>query len=93
MSITFGQLVDEVLINLNGYTFEQDRTTYLTQAVTAITSPSSSPTILRLASTESIGKGIVEIGEELIDIKAAARDPGRGARPRRRGRPSRATSW
>ena len=66
MSINFGQIADEVLINLNGYTFEQDRTTYLTEAVTSTTSPSSSPTILKLASTDSVGKGIVEINEELM---------------------------
>jgi len=70
VSINFQELTDEVLINLNGYTFEQDRTTYLTQAVSSTTSPSSSPTILRLASTESVGKGIVEIGEELMFVES-----------------------
>lgn len=68
MSVTLQDLTDEVLINLNGYTFEQDRTTHLTEAVSSTTSPSSSPTILKLASTESIGKGIVEIGEELLYV-------------------------
>jgi hypothetical protein len=70
VSINFQELADEVLINLNGYTFEQDRTTYLTQAVSSTTSPSSSPTILRLASTDSVGKGIVEIGEELMFVES-----------------------
>lgn len=68
MSTTFQQLTDEVLMNLNGYTFEQDRTTYLTEAVTTTTSPSSAPTILKLASTESVGKGILEVGEELMFV-------------------------
>jgi hypothetical protein len=68
VSTTFQQLTDEVLMNLNGYTFEQDRTTHLTEAVTTLTSPSSSPTILKLGSTESLGKGILEIGEELMFI-------------------------
>ena len=63
---TLEQMIDEVTINLAGYTLQQDRTTYLTQPVTGITSPSSNPTILSLASTESIGKGVVEIGEELL---------------------------
>lgn len=70
MSITYDQLVDEVLINLNGYTFEQDRTTYLTEAVTTLTSPSSAPTIIKLASTDNVGKGIIEVGEELMFVTA-----------------------
>jgi hypothetical protein len=61
-------MIDEVLINLSGYTYQQDRSTYLTTAVTTLTSPSSSPTILSLASTDSVGKGIIEVGEELMWI-------------------------
>lgn len=68
MSITYTQLVDEVLMNLNGYTFEQDRTTHLTAAMSSTTSPSSSPTILQLASTENVGKGIIEIKDELLYV-------------------------
>ena len=63
---TLEQMIDEVLINLSGYTYQQDRSTYLTAAVTTLTSPSSSPTILSLGSTDSVGKGIIEIGEELM---------------------------
>ena len=63
---TLEQMIDEVTINLSGYTLQQDRTTHLTSDVETLTSPSSNPTILALASTESIGKGIVEIGEELL---------------------------
>ena len=63
---TLSQMIDEVLINLSGYTYQQDRSTYLTAAVTTLTSPSSSPTILSLASSDSLGKGIVEVGEELM---------------------------
>jgi hypothetical protein len=54
------------LINLSGYTYQQDRSTYLTAAVTTLTSPSSSPTILSLGSTDSVGKGVLEVGEELM---------------------------
>lgn len=63
---TLEQMIDEVTINLSGYTLQQDRQTHLTSPVTGTTSPSSNPTILSLASTESIGKGILEIGEELM---------------------------
>lgn len=66
MTTTLSNLIDEVLINLAGYTFQQERSTYLTQAVTTLTSPSSNPTILSLGSTQDIGKGVIEIDEELI---------------------------
>lgn len=63
---TLNEMIDEVLINLAGYTYQQDRSTFLTTAVTTTTSPSSSPTILSLASTDSVGKGVLEIGSELM---------------------------
>ena len=66
MTSTLSNLIDEVLINLSGYTYQQERSTYLTQAVTTLTSPSSSPTILSVGSTDNIGKGVLEIDEELI---------------------------
>jgi hypothetical protein len=58
--------MDEVQINLAGYTYQQDRATHLTSAVTTLTSPSTSPTVLSLGSTENLGKGVVEIDEELM---------------------------
>lgn len=63
---TLTDMMNEVRANLSGYTFQQDRSTYLRSAVTTTTSSSASPLILSLGSTESIGKGIVEIGEELL---------------------------
>ena len=59
-------MIDEVSINLSGYTLQQDRATYLKTAITTTTSPSSAPTIVSLASTDSVGKGIIEIDEELL---------------------------
>lgn len=66
MTSTLSNLIDEVLINLSGYTYQQERSTYLTSAVTTLTSPSSNPTILSVGSTDNIGKGVLEIDEELI---------------------------
>ena len=66
MTTTLENMIDEVLINLAGYTFQQDRATHLTSAVTTTTSTSASPLILSLGSTESVGKGIIEIEEELL---------------------------
>ena len=58
-------MIDEVSMNLSGYTLQQDRATYITAAVTTTTSPSSAPTILTLASADNLGKGVGEIDEEL----------------------------
>ena len=66
MTTTLTDMINEVLINLSGYTYQQERSTHLTAAVTTLTSPSSSPTILSLGSTDNVGKGILEIDEELI---------------------------
>ena len=62
---TLENMIDEVLINISGYTLQQDRATYLTEAVSSTTSTIASPTILKLGSTE-LGKGVIEIGEELM---------------------------
>ena len=59
-------MIDEVLINLAGYTYQQDRATYITNDVPATASTIADPIILQLASTDNIGKGTIEINEELI---------------------------
>ena len=61
-------MINEVSMNLSGYTLTQDRSTYLRTAVTGTTSSSASPTVLSLGSTENVGKGIVEVDEELFWI-------------------------
>ena len=66
MTTTLTDLINEVSINLAGYTYQQDRATHLSSAVTTLTSSSTSPTILYLGSTENLGKGVVEIDEELM---------------------------
>ena len=68
MTTTLTNLIDEVLINLAGYTYQQDRATYLRSSVTTTTSSIASPTILQIGSTDNVGKGIVEIDEELMWI-------------------------
>ena len=62
---TLNNMVDEVLINLAGYTLQQDKATHLTSDVTTTTSTIAAPTILSLGSTE-LGKGTIEIDEELM---------------------------
>ena len=68
MTTTLTNIIDEVQLNLSGYTFNQDRATYLRTAVSTTTSSSASPTVLDLGSTENIGKGVVEVDEELMWI-------------------------
>lgn len=68
MATTLTNMIDETLINLAGYTFQQDRSTYLATPITTTTSSSASPLIMSLGSTDSVGKGIIEIDEELLWI-------------------------
>ena len=65
---TLTDMINEVSINLSGYTLQQDRATHITAAVAATASTIAAPITLTLASTDSVGKGIVEIDEELFWI-------------------------
>jgi hypothetical protein len=68
MTTTFTDIADEVLMNLSGYTFQQDRSTHLLADITATASSVASPTVLSLGATDNIGKGVIEIDEELMWI-------------------------
>lgn len=70
MTSTYNDLVNEVVINLAGYTLQQDRTTYLSAAVSTTTSSSASPTVLQLGGTENVGKGIIQIDDELMWVES-----------------------
>jgi len=63
---TLSDMINEVSINLSGYTLQQDRATHLIADVAATASTIAAPISLSLASTDSVGKGIVEIDEELF---------------------------
>jgi hypothetical protein len=63
---TLLNMIDEVSMNLSGYTLQQDRATHITADVAATLSTIAAPITLSLASTDSVGKGIVEIDEELF---------------------------
>ena len=64
MTTTFDNLVDDVQLDLAGFTYRQDRVTYLTQAAT------SGDLTLKVASTDNIGKGIIEIDDEMMWVDA-----------------------
>ena len=63
---TLLDMIDEVSMNLSGYTLQQDRATHITADVAATASTIAAPITLSLASTDSVGKGIIEIDEELF---------------------------
>ena len=60
MATTLNNLVDDVQLDLAGFTYRQDRVTYLTEGI------SSSGLTLKVASTDNIGKGIIEIDDEMM---------------------------
>lgn len=64
---TFNDLVDEVKLNLAGYTMRQDRFATLTQPI------DSDDLTLALSSVDNFGRGIAEIDEELVFIDSINR--------------------
>jgi hypothetical protein len=67
---TFKELVDEVSLNLAGFTLKQDRSTHLLGDI------SSSATTIQVASVDNIAKGIIQIDEELIWVDSFDRASG-----------------
>ena len=61
---TLSNLIDEITINMAGYTMQQDRATSLSAELSSTTT-----TTISVTSTSDIGKGIIEIGEELLWIE------------------------
>ena len=64
MATLLTNLIDDVQLDLSGFTYRQDRVTYLTSAVT------SGDLTMVIASTDNIGKGIVEIDDEMIWVES-----------------------
>lgn len=67
---TLSDMIDEVTLNLSGYTLTQDRATYLTANVEATASTIATPIIMTLGSSDNLGIGVVEIDEELIWVES-----------------------
>ena len=64
---TYNDMIEEVLINLEGFTLRQDRTTYLTAGI------GDNDLSIALASGDNIGKGVLEIDDELLHIDSVDR--------------------
>lgn len=62
MHITYKQMVEDVLGALAGYTLRQDRMTHITAAIDA------SALEIELGDVTNVGKGVIEIDDELIWI-------------------------
>lgn len=60
MATILRNLIDDTLLDIQGFTYRQDRATYLVQPA------SSSDLVLYVASTDNIGKGIIEIDDEMM---------------------------
>ena len=73
MGILLNELTDEVLINLAGYTIQQDKATHLTSPITTTTSTIAAPTIFSVADAQRLGSGIVEIDDELFWVDSVDR--------------------
>ena len=67
---TLNDLVDETLQHLSGYSMRQDALTHLTASTT------STATALTVANAESVGKGMIEIDDELIWVDTFDRNTG-----------------
>lgn len=67
---TFKELVDEVALNLQGYTLRQDRSTHLT------TNTTSTGTAITVADANNIAKGIIQIEDELIWVDSYDKNTG-----------------
>lgn len=68
MTTTYAELVNEIVLNLSGYAMRQERMTYLTQDLTA------SGLTIHLRDVSSIGKGMIEIDDELMYIDSYDRN-------------------
>jgi hypothetical protein len=61
------------LINLAGYTLQQDKATHLTADISTTTSTIAAPTIFSVADAQRLGAGIVEIDDELLWVDTVDR--------------------
>lgn len=68
MTTTYAELVNEIVLNLSGYAMRQERMTYLTQDLTA------GGLTINLRDVSSIGKGMIEIDDELMYIDSYDRN-------------------
>lgn len=73
MGILLNELTDEVLINLAGYTLQQDKATHLTNDISTTTSTIAAPTIFSVADAQRLGSGTVEIDDELLWVDTVDR--------------------
>lgn len=64
---TLGGMIDEVKQNLAGYTLNQERVTFLQEAI------DSDDTVLKLGDSSNLVKGIIEVEDELMYVASFSR--------------------
>jgi hypothetical protein len=57
---TLANLIDDTQLDLSGFTYRQDRVTYL------ISNIGATDLVINVASTDNIGKGIIEVDDEMM---------------------------
>jgi hypothetical protein len=67
---TFKELVDEVALNLQGFTLRQDRSTHLTDNIT------TTANTLTLANADNVAKGMIQVDDELIWVDSYDKNTG-----------------
>ena len=67
---TFNEMIDDTLLHLQGYTTQQDQSTYITADI------NSTAVAMSIADVTSISRGIAEIGNELVWIDSVDQQSG-----------------
>jgi hypothetical protein len=67
---TFGDMIDEVKQSLAGFTLNQERITFLEEAIDA------NDTVIKLGDTSNLSKGIIEIEDELLYVASFSKADG-----------------
>lgn len=72
---TFKEMVDDTLLHLSGYGMRNEAVTYIPSAITSTTGTTPNDSI-QVFSAENIGRGLIEIDDELIWVDGADRTTG-----------------
>jgi hypothetical protein len=67
---TFGDMIDEVKQSLAGFTLNQERITFLEEAIDA------DDTVIKLGDASNLSKGIIEIEDELLYVASFSKTDG-----------------
>lgn len=72
---TFKEMVDETLLHLSGYGMRNEALTYIPASINSTAGPTGY-TAITVSSADSVGRGVIEIDDELIWVDGADRSTG-----------------